>query len=373
MSHPQYFQDAAIPTLVEKIQQLPRTDNEIVLLLIGEHSTLDVPELLAALNQQHIPITGGVFPGVVYGDQRYETGIVADMLPMMAPPSLITGLDGMNFPLDHLPEPPDDQQYTALVLVDGLTKHVALFLDRLFRQLGNRVRYIGGGAGSLSFEQKPCLFDNKGFYQDAALVLWVKAATALGIRHGWSRLRGPFIATQTEGTVVKQLNNQPAFQVYRQLVEQKAGTTLTKENFFSIAKEYPLGIYHVGMDYIVRDPFTFTENQALVCVGEVPKGAMIYILQGNKQSLVENAKIATSEAMQDHPDSQHNLIVDCISRVLYLEDDFGQELNAVLSALPDQAPTPYGMLSLGEIATFKTGRVEFFNKTFVVGALQDAG
>ncbi len=370
MSHAVYLQDAAVSTLVQQIQKLPRQENETVLLLIGEHSTFDIQDLLAALNQQKIPVTGGVFTGVIYGDQRYEAGVVADVLPIAARPSVVKGLDTRNFMLDHLPTFSGDPQYTALVLVDGLTKFAALFLERLFAQLGNGVRYIGGGAGSLSFQQKPCVFDNDGVYQDAALIIWVKATTSLGVRHGWQRLRGPFVASSTKGTVVNQMNNLKTFQIYSQLIKQKTGHTLTKENFFSISKEYPLGIYHTGMDYIVRDPITFTDDGGLVCVGEVPEGSMIYVLQGNKQSLVDNAKLATSEAMKDSPGGQHTLIVDCISRVLYLEDDFGKELDAVLTALPDPTLIPYGMLSLGEIATFKTGRVEFFNKTFVVGSLQ---
>ncbi|MCA9902313.1 MAG: FIST C-terminal domain-containing protein [Anaerolineae bacterium] len=371
MVSPVYLPDAAVPTLVEQIRQLPRSENEIVLLLVGEHSTFDLNELIAALNQHHVSFAGGVFTGVIFGNQRYEAGVVADVLPIAAQPSLYHGLDTTSFQIESVPDLSHDHQYTALVLVDGLTSHIALFLERLFRQLHNQVHYIGGGAGSLSFQQKPCLFDNQGVYQDAALVLWLQTTSSLGVRHGWQHLRGPLIATKTDGTIIQRLNGRPAFELYSQIIERKTGETLTKENFFSIAKQYPLGIFHHGMDYIVRDPITFTDDKEIVCVGEVPKGSMVYILQGNKQNLVSHARQATSEAMNDVANSHHNLIFDCISRVLYLEDDFSQELDAVRMSLPDQAPAPFGVLSLGEIASFETGRVEFFNKTFVVGALQN--
>ncbi|MBC7813982.1 MAG: FIST C-terminal domain-containing protein [Burkholderiales bacterium] len=373
MSGSMYLPDAHVSTLVAQIKKLDHKENDTILLLVAEHSTFDLQALLTALKEQDVPVAGGVFPGIIYGNCKYDAGIVAHVLPVMAKASVITGLENSDFQLDHLPDFPDKQQYTALVLVDGLTKHVALFLDRLFRHLGNTTRYIGGGAGSLSFVQKPCVFDSEGIYQDAALVLWLKTTVGLGVRHGWKRLRGPFVATNTDGPVVQKLGNQPAFQVYSQIVNMVSGKTLTKENFFSIAKEYPLGIYHPGMDYIVRDPITFTDEGALVCVGEVPARSMIYILRGEKKSLIDNAHLATSEAMSDalSQAGNHNLIVDCISRVLYLEHEFSKELDAVVAALPEGASTPFGMLSLGEIATFKTGRVEFFNKTFVVGALQD--
>ncbi len=369
MSHAKYFQDSDVSTIVEQIAQLPRAEDEQILLFIAEHSTIDLKELLAALTQHQIPIAGGIFPSVIYGNKRFETGIVVDVLPVIAEPSVVTGLNTSSFILSGLPNIPRGQQYTALVLVDGLTKYVASFLDRLFRKCGNKVRYIGGGAGSLSFQQKPCLFDNHGIYQDAGLILWVKATTTLGVQHGWKQLYGPFVANKIERAVVRQLNSRPAFEVYSQLIERMTGKILTKENFFSIAKEYPLGIFKPGMDFIVRDPITFTDDKSLVCVGEVPSNSMVYLLKGNKQSLVDHAQIATCEALKDAPNDAHILIVDCISRVLYLEDEFSQELDAVLAVLPNQESTPFGVLTLGEIATFSTGRVEFFNKTFVVGAL----
>jgi len=371
MSTPFIFHDTDIPLLVEKVKQIKRGENDLVLLFIAEHTAIDVQALWAAVTQAKIPVAGGVFPGVIYGDHKYDTGIVADVVPLAAAPTVITGLDTTDFQLSHFPDLPEKEKFTTLVLVDGLTKHIAFFLDSLFRRVGNKVSYIGGGAGSLSFQQKPCIFDSQGVYQDAALVLWLKTTTSLGVRHGWQSLSGLYIAKQTEGTLVQKLYNKPAFQVYSQIIRAKTGKSLTKENFFDLAKEHPLGIFHPRMDYIVRDPIAFTDDGALVCVGEVPAGSLVYILHGDKQSLIRNAQLAANDAMRHNAHGQHNLIVDCISRVLYLEDDFDKELNAVLKVLPPNAAVPYGILTLGEIATFMTGRVEFFNKTVVVGSLRN--
>ncbi len=264
MSQVSYFQDAEVHTIVEQITKLPRAEGEQVLLFIAEHSKIDLNDLLAALKQRHIPVAGGIFPSVIYGNKRFESGIVANVLPVIAEPSIVTGLNNSSFTLSGLPNIPGGQQYTALVLVDGLTKNIGSFLDRLFRKYGNKVRYIGGGAGSLSFQQMPCLFDSHGIYQDAGLILWVKATTTLGVQHGWKQLYGPFVANKIERTVIHQLNSRPAFEVYSQLIERVTGNILTKENFFSIAKEYPLGIFKPGMDFIVRDPITFTDDKSLV-------------------------------------------------------------------------------------------------------------
>lgn len=371
MSTPSIFHYADVATLVDNVKRLPRGENDVVLLFIAEHAAVDVQAFWTALNQEKIPIAGGVFPGVIYGDHKYDASMVADVVPMAAAPNVVTGLDGTSFQLGNIPELSGQGKCTALVLVDGLTKHVAFFLDSLFKRMGNKVSYIGGGAGSLSFQQKPCIFDSQGLYQDAALVLWLKTTTSLGVRHGWQSLSGMYIAKQTEGTHVQKLYNKPAFQVYNQIIRARTGKSLTKENFFDLAKEHPLGIFHPRMDFIVRDPIAFTDDGALVCVGEVPPSSLVYILRGDKHSLIQNAQMATNDAMRANVAGHHNLIVDCISRVLYLEDDFDKELNAVLRALPSNASMPYGILTLGEIATFMTGRVEFFNKTIVVGSLRN--
>jgi hypothetical protein len=56
--------------------------------------------------------------------------------------------------------------------------------------------------------------------------------------------------------------------------------------------------------------------------------------------------------------------------VLYLKDDFQQELNRIEGALPADASPMFGILSLGEVGSYDDGVATFFNKTIVVGALQ---
>ena len=62
------------------------------------------------------------------------------------------------------------------------------------------------------------------------------------------------------------------------------------------------------------------------------------------------------------------LIVDCISRVLFLEDKFEEELNNVSSAIKKDFSDAEisGALTLGEISSYN-GYLEFLNKTLVVG------
>ncbi|EQD46615.1 hypothetical protein B1A_14553 [mine drainage metagenome] len=54
--------------------------------------------------------------------------------------------------------------------------------------------------------------------------------------------------------------------------------------------------------------------------------------------------------------------MDCISRALFLEQDFRQELAVIHSPAP-----MLGALTIGEIANSGQDYLEFYNKTAVVG------
>ena len=140
-------------------------------------------------------------------------------------------------------------------------------------------------------------------------------------------------------------------------------------NFFDIAKGYPFGINKIGSEKIVRDPISVSEDGALVCVGEVPEGSFVDILAGNTQSLVNAAGSAMQQGKASYAGEsscQAALFIDCISRVLYLEDNFKLELEAVHD---DDLPL-IGALTLGEIANSGDDYLEFYNKTAVIAVLE---
>jgi hypothetical protein len=371
-----YIQATNVVSVAAQIAQLTSNRNDVAVIFIGEKTDINVPALLVALNQQNVSFLGGIFPGVVVGRKNYESGIAVDVIPALAKPVLIKNIQETSFSVEMLNplvrlQNEAKAKSTLLVLVDGLTTNIGLMLSRIFGKFKKTVSYIGGGAGSLTLKQTPCVFDNSGIYQDAAVVALLKVQSQIGVRHGWHDMRGPFIANRTNRNVVLQLNHEPAIKKYREIMQLVTRQILTKENFFEIAKGYPLGLNYQGFDRIVRDPIAFTDEGGLVCVGEVPENSQVYILKGNNRSLILDANRATREALVNRKALDHFLIVDCISRVLFLQDHFSEELDTVQTALPGGFGDPVGILSLGEIASYGNGSVEFFNKTFVACAMQN--
>jgi hypothetical protein len=360
--------------LIHAAAGLKKTGDEVILIMLGEKSNIAVPKMIAGLNQQEIVFFGGIFPAVVHADGKYEEGAVVKALPSLAKPVLFRDLSSARKQLGGLKIIREalDQQYTALVLVDGLTADISLFLQELFSTFGNSVHYLGGGAGSLSLIQRPCLFTSEGVFQNAAITAFVRLRSNLGVRHGWERCTGPFVATKTSHNIIMELNWEKAFDVYQRAVETASGRKLTRETFFSVAKAYPFGMLKEGAEDIVRDPILVNDRGELVCVGEIPENAVLNILRGDDAKLLDAAGRTAKDCLfQIEGKEVHAaLLFDCTSRALFLKD-FPAELRVIQSGLSSVLPrkTLAGALTLGEISSYGLKYLEFLNKTAVLGVL----
>jgi len=250
-----------------------------------------------------------------------------------------------------------------LTFVDGLSENISHYLQQLYHNYGNRMKIMGGGAGSLSLVQQPCVFSNEGLFQNAAVLCPIQMEISLGVKHGWEKLHGPVVATRTKANIIYELNWKNAFEVYQQTVEYDSWKKINANNFFEISKAYPFGIARENGEDIVRDPIKVTEDGALVCVGDVPENTVLYILKGKNESLIQSAQSAIASSIKNVTNEiHHTLIVDCISRTLFLEDEFYKELEAINDAVhkENEESIPQGVLSLGEISSNGEGFLEFY-------------
>ncbi len=320
-----------------------------------------------------LPVIGGIFPEIINGREKLTRGTIVAGLSQPIDVQIIPGLSDTAVDYSQIIDekfPNIGRAKTMFVCVDGLSSRISALVDSLFEIFGLEINYVGGGAGSLSFQQKPCLFTNQGLIQDSAVLGLAEINSGVGVSHGWHSVSGPYKVTEVERNVVKTLDWKPAFAVYRQVVEEASGRTFTGDNFFDIAKGYPFGVNRAGAEKIVRDPIAVDENGALICVGEVPAEGYVDILSGNKESLVRAAGAAFASgqtAYDGQAGEQCALFIDCISRVLFLEDEFTAELDAVY----DENVPLIGALTLGEIANCGDDYLEFYNKTAVVAVLDN--
>ncbi len=366
---------ASFDLLERRVAAAKQQGAKSVLVLAGDGTRWDADLVDPWLRAQTLPVYGGVFPQVLMGTQHSANALVTVALTEAPEVAVVTGLDHPRFDLCAPLAPLRAMDAPVLLLVDGLAPYIARFMEAVFDELGGGAPLMGGGAGSLSFESRPCLFTPQGMLKNAALLLTLPGPLGVGVDHGWTALAGPFLVTQSQGNRVLSINYRPAAEVYRECVEPRVGCQLDPDNFFGHAKGHPFGMERSDGSLLVRDPIIM-DGTTLVCVGEVPEQTALHVLCGTPENLIEAAARGTRMATQQLTTPCNTaLVIDCISRVLFLGDRFVEELQGVQTALAaanPQASPPFGMLTLGEIANNGQQCLEFYNKTFVLGAFGDA-
>ncbi len=318
----------------EEIRDLK--DCETLMIISSEMSSDELKRNL----DLRIPYFGGVFPEVIYKKRRCEDKIVA-----------VRFYEKAKIFRDF--EMPESVRGTLIIFADAFYTPIEDILEKAYFNYGS-ICYIGGGAGSLSFKEIDCLFDNRGFFKHGCIFANLEKRIDIAVKHGWVKTNINFIATKTKRREIIELDWEPAFEIYKKYLNE-IGEDIDEENFFKIAKAHPFGISKIEGEEIIRDPLS-TRNSRIICAGKVPQNSILTMMKGDKDKLISAAK-KCSECIN----SDRAFVADCISRVLYLGRDFKKELQAIEKDC-------FGPLTIGEIATSE-GFVEFHNKTIVLGGL----
>lgn len=359
----------ALTRAAESLAQRPGVAALLVLLAEGGGtSTAQGRWPLAALDQwaraSPLPVIGGLFPYVLHGREVLTEGGVLVGLRGAVEVHTVAMCEEPSIPPELYVATPK----SVLVLLDGLSPHIANTLYALYDALGPDIAYAGGGCGSLTLQQQPCVLTPHGLLLDRAVVALLPDPLVLGVHHGWTPLYPDllFKATDVEGNRIRTLNWHPAFEVYRELLAH-AGISVARDHFFDVAKAYPLALVRPNGELIVRDPIR-VEGDALVCVGPIPEQAKLTLLCGDQRSLLTAAEELSQEVsaafQHNHPGREPSgrLIFDCVSRFLFLGEKFSEELARLV---PDEGVS-VGALTLGEIASRGTAVLTFYNKTAVL-------
>lgn len=369
------LEDADVAVAQAQLAALVAAGARSILLLAAEDCALDVPAWDALLQRQPVPVFGGVFPRLLFEGRERARGVLMVGLSCSAEVCIIEGLndDSPGFARYHAHCATLREAGTVMVWVDGLARHINVLIEAAYDVLGAGPAFIGGGAGSLSFKPRACLFSNRGMLQGAALLVGLAPRMSVGVQHGWEPVAGPFLVSGVRGNQICSLDFRPALQVYREAIARLSGLQLDADNFFAAARAFPLGLERMDGSFVVRDP-VHQEGDCLVCIGEVAPQSTLHILHGKPEVLLEAAGHACREALRGGAEVAGVMLVDCVSRALFLDHAHAQQTSILAHqlALAGHAGRPvFGVLSLGEIANPGACCLEFYNKTFVLGLMPD--
>jgi len=342
--------------------------NESVMILACDANGFKKESIDSILMNHTVSIIGGIFPSIIYNSKKYDKGTIFIGLNDKMQLNIIEDIsqkdyDQLDADMEEQIGDFDESVKTMFICVDGLTKNISTCVRLLFDNYGLDINYIGGGTGSLSFEQKPSLFTNRGLIQDAFVYAYSKRLSSIGVKHSWKSISGPYQVTKSEATIVKELDYEPAFRVYKNILDQFSYEPINENNFFNIAKSFPFGISTLSDEKIVRAPIIL-DGAEMVCVGNVEEGSYVDILQCDRDALIHAVKDALDFSQENmNFENDFILLLDCISRALFLQENFDDEIKAVCK----KDKPILGALTFGQIANNGMDYLEFYNKASAVG------
>lgn len=315
---------------------------------------------LNSYNEFGLNITGAIFPDIIYKNKSYTKGLLALELSLNMQLNFIKNLTRHEL---------DINEYlnvkSVITITEGFNKNNDAFLYRLFEILSFDTNILGGSAGLLyNKEKKKVFFDNSGFYDDCAVLIGIDKDMKVSANHGWDNLDGPFIVTSTNNYEVKTIDYRPAFQVYKEVLEKNSQLKITDENLDSILKKYPLGVVKYQSESLVKDIINVRDN-SLHLASNIGDNTIINILKGNKKNIINASKNSIQESLNKEDNCV--LVFNCITRKIFLEDRFNEELDAIYNEVNSKCVV--GVSTLGEVANCGNKNIHILNKTCVVGSL----
>ncbi len=199
-----------------------------------------------------------------------------------------------------------------------------------------------------------------GFYGSAVRI-------GQGVAGGWDALGPSRQVTRSQGSVVYELDGQPALEVYERVVGGDAGSTARLRHPFAFRPD-PDSAQDVIREVVAVD----RETKSIIFIDEVPQGWWGQMLRGADDHLVDGASLAARRAGLDKADGDAlGLIVSCIGRKWVMGQRIGDETEAVQDESPS-TPT-IGFYSYGEIAPHeRTGRCTLHHASVSVTLLSEA-
>ncbi|KYF50377.1 hypothetical protein BE08_13855 [Sorangium cellulosum] len=345
----------------------------------------DADALAAAVTRElpGVPWAGCCTAGVFAGSRLLRQGLVVGLVASdavrvgvgvahpVSKDGRRAGVLAASRALEGFPSSPAPGWSRALiVLPDALTGNAADVVRGAVEVGGTGVVWAGGGAGDNLRFVRTAQFAGGRAYSDSVVVVALDspARMATGIRHGFRPYGPPTMVTRAEGTVVAELEYEGAFSVYQRTARAR-GDQVNLDGFATFAMTHPLGIPQADGEHVIRDPLRVVTPGGLYCVGEVPDGCLIRVMEGDPIGLVGAAREAATTARDAVAGPIAGAFVfDCISRCMMLGDTVRDELTTFENELGQSVPV-MGCLTFGEVGALGRGVPQFHNKTAVVLAL----
>lgn len=351
-----------------------------LVLVFGAPEFLDQPQpfeqLAGAYPQAHM--VGCSSAGEIFGTEvfdgtlavavaKFESGNVEEAFwPISASGESFAAGEGVAKRLQK------DDLAAVLVLSEGVRVNGSELVRGLNSVLPDSVIVTGGLAGDADrFQRTWVIQDGRpvtggisaiGLYGDRVRV-------GHGSKGGWDNFGPERTVTRAEGNVVFELDGQPALELYKRYLGERA------QDLPSAGLLFPLALRPEGEEdkSIVRTILAVDEErQSMTFAGDVPQGVRAQLMKANFDRLVQGASDAATMALGNAAGEDTLCVaISCVGRRLVLGERTEEETEATLDVLP-VGTKQIGFYSYGEISPYTSGHCDLHNQTMTLTTISEA-
>lgn len=256
---------------------------------------------------------------------------------------------------------------SVLILSDGLAINGTKLVNALSANLPDSVIITGGLAGDGDRFEKTWIW-SKGAIQDNMVCVIGFNGNRLGISHGskggWDVLGPEREVTRSEDNVLFELDEQPALQLYKKYLGDRA------DGLPATGLLFPLAITNNNSDDAdtVRTILAVNEeDNSITFAGDIPQGSFVRLMRANFDRLIDGAADAADSINVDNYKNGPLLCISisCVGRRLVLGPRTEEEIEAVKNSIPVDSQQ-IGFYSYGEISPLANGRCDLHNQTMTL-------
>jgi hypothetical protein len=270
-----------------------------------------------------------------------------------------------------------DQLKAFIMLPDVLAGNGADTVRGVLDSLGAHFPVVGGASGDDFKFVKTYQYLNDKVYSGAVVGLGLTGVfkIGIGVKHGWIPISAPMKVTRSSGSVLHELDGQPAINIYKNYFGEEEAKQLQKETLAKLAITYPLGMLVAGSEeMLIRDPISVDEHGSITCAAEIPENSDIQLMIGSREEAIKVAKVAAENAMSqlDGAEPKAVIIFNCIARNKLFGEHAGDEISAIQEAVGSATPLigfyTYGEQAPlgGEVRNIEKCNPAFHNETVVI-------
>jgi hypothetical protein len=269
---------------------------------------------------------------------------------------------------------PQQDLRTVFILSGGIRVNGAALAEGIGSALPAGVTVSGGLAadGSLFKRTWVChegapreeVVTAVGFYGPAVRV-------GHGCRGGWTEFGPERRVTRAEGNVLLELDDQPALQLYKHYLGERASDLPGSGLLF------PLAVRRGGdaSTTVVRTILAVDDDaNSMTFAGDIPEGAAVRLMRTSIDRLIASADEAGIQALGGGVGKASDVLaisISCIGRRLVMGEQTEDEVEAIVERLPAGA-LHAGFYSYGEIsASSQSGMPELHNQTMTLTVLSE--